>query len=67
MERLIRLLKLTYREPLKVKSDLARAEAEIVAMAASLQLITTKIGSQRFARAWRVTTKGLSWLHQKED
>lgn len=65
--RVTRLLKLTYREPLKVKSDLARYEAEIVAIAASLQLITTKIGAQRFARAWRVTTKGLAWLNEKED
>lgn len=52
---------------MKVKSDLARKEAEIVAMAASLNLITTKVGTQRFARSWRITTKGLSWLNEKDE
>jgi hypothetical protein len=66
MGRLLRLLQVTHREPLKVKSDLARAEADVVAIAASLCLITTKIGTQRFARAWRITTKGLAWLNEKE-
>lgn len=36
-------------------------------MAASLQLITTKVGAQRFARAWRITTKGLQWLNEKDE
>jgi hypothetical protein len=50
-----------------VKSDFARKEADIFAMAASLQLITTKVGAQRFANAWHITTKGLTWLNERED
>ena len=67
MERLLSLLRKTYRAPISVKSDLARSEADVVAMAASMQLITTRISPQRFAQAWRITTKGLSWLNEKDE
>jgi hypothetical protein len=36
-------------------------------MAASLQLITTMVARQRFAKTWHITTKGLTWLNEKED
>jgi len=36
-------------------------------MAATMQLITTRISPQRFAQAWRITTKGLSWLNEKDE
>lgn len=52
---------------MRVKSDVARKEADIIAMAASLQLITTKVGAQRFAKTWHITTKGLTWLNEKEE
>lgn len=35
-------------------------------MAASLQMITTKVGSNTFANAWHITNKGLTWLNQQE-
>lgn len=31
-------------------------------MAASLNLISTKTGSNQFASAWLLTNKGLTWL-----
>jgi hypothetical protein len=51
----------------RIKSDFARKEADIIAMAASLHLITTKVGTNRFAKTWHITTKGLAWLNEKED
>lgn len=65
--RLYKVLKACWREAVRVKSDYARKEADIIAMAASLQLITTKIGAQRFAKTWHITSKGLTWLNEKED
>lgn len=67
LDRLRKLLNECHREHVRVKSDYARKEADIVAMAASLRLITTKVGAQRFAKTWLITTKGLVWLNEKED
>jgi len=50
----------------RVKSDFARSHADYVAMAASLQLISTQIGRSKFSTAWLITTKGLSWLNERE-
>jgi hypothetical protein len=66
-ERLRALLRDVYRHPLKIQSDRARKHADLVAMAASLQLITTRLSATEYGRAWRVTTKGLAWLNEKED
>lgn len=52
---------------MRVKSDYARNHAEIIAMAASLQLITTKVGSNKFANEWKVTPPGLVWLAETEE
>jgi len=35
-------------------------------MAASLQLITTKVGKSTFANQWHITNKGLATLNEKE-
>ena len=65
--RLHRVLRGVWREQVRVKSDFARKEADVIAMAASLQLITTKVGAQRFAKTWLITSKGLTWLNEKDD
>lgn len=65
--RLYRALRAVWREQVRVKSDFARKEADIIAMAASLQLISTKVGAQRFAKTWLITSKGLTWLNEKDD
>jgi hypothetical protein len=54
------------RSKVRVKADFARSHAEYVAMAASLQLISTMIGRSRFATAWLITTKGLAWLNERD-
>jgi hypothetical protein len=64
--RLRALLDRCWREKVSIKSDYARTNAEIVAMGASLQLITTQVSIGTFAGAWNITTKGLSWLTEKE-
>ncbi|UGA46826.1 hypothetical protein HU230_0012585 [Bradyrhizobium quebecense] len=61
------LLALVVRAPQRVKSDYVRANAEIVAMAASLQLITTRVSKGTYAQAWRITTKGLTFFQQQRD
>lgn len=65
--RLHKVLRAVWREQVRVKSDFARKEADVIAMAASLQLISTKVGAQRFAKTWLITSKGLTWLTEKDD
>ncbi|MHC2284465.1 hypothetical protein ACVIJW_000335 [Bradyrhizobium barranii subsp. barranii] len=67
LDRLNKVLRAIWREQVRVKSDMARKEADVIAMAASLQLVTTKVGPQRFAKTWLITSKGLTWLNEKED
>ena len=66
IERLLELLDKTRRRPLKVKSDYARKYADIVGMAASLNLLTTRIGKSTYTGTWFITTTGLTWLNEKE-
>lgn len=66
LDRLNAVLTQAWSQPFRVKSDYARAQADIVAMAASLQMITTKIGTAKFANSWRITIRGQSWLQEQE-
>lgn len=50
----------------RTKSDFARNYANEVAIAASLGLISTKIGSERFDKSWHITRKGLGYLQESE-
>lgn len=61
------LLTLVVRAPQRVKCDYVRANAEVVAMAASMQLITTRVSKGTYAQAWRITTKGLTFINQQRD
>lgn len=44
------------------KSDFARENADYIAMAASMGLISTRIMSHVYGRQWQVTAKGLNAL-----
>lgn len=55
-----------WRDRVSVKSDYARTNAEIVAMAASLHMLTTKTGVSTFANEWQITNTGLAWLNERE-
>lgn len=61
------LLQIIFERPLAVQSNTARTEAALVAMAASLGLITTQISPHRFGRDWRITNKGLLLLNEEPD
>jgi hypothetical protein len=50
-----------------VSSNFARQQASYIAMAASMQLITTRVSSGVYRGAWNITPKGLSWLRETDD
>ena len=64
---LIPLLEEAWTTGFTVSSDFARKHAEIVAMAASLQLITTRITRDLYGRHWQVTSKGLRFLNEHKE
>lgn len=64
--RLHKVLLRVWRHKVRVKSDYAREHAQIIAMAASLQLITTKTGANTFASEWLITPPGLVLLNERE-
>jgi hypothetical protein len=50
----------------KTKSDYARVHADHVAIAAALNLITTRCLDGEFGRTWRVAPKGLKALWERK-
>jgi regulator of extracellular matrix RemA (YlzA/DUF370 family) len=56
-----------HRTGFTVQSGFARRHAELVACAASLQLITTRIQPGVFSRDWQITAKGLRWLNEMKE
>jgi hypothetical protein len=63
--RLKHLLHLIYIKPMAIQSNVARRDAALVAMAASMGLITTQISSHEFGRDWRITNRGLLLLNEE--
>lgn len=59
------VLRRAWLQGFRTKSDFARLHADEVAIAASLGLITTKIGAHRFDRNWHITRKGLTFLGEE--
>ena len=66
MPGLKRLLHHVYIKPMAIQSNVARRDAALVAMAASMGLITTQISSQQFGRDWRITNRGLLLLNEED-
>lgn len=67
IDKLATVLTEAWQHGFTVQSALARSEAEVVAMAASLQLITTRVNRDVFARDWQITSKGLRWLNEHKE
>lgn len=67
IDRLNALLRKVWRSPMSIKSDYARTHAVIVAMAASLRMISTKVREGVFASRWHITVTGLSWMKEQES
>jgi hypothetical protein len=63
---LIDILDRAWRKPFKTKSDYARFHADMIAMAASDGLITTRLATGLYSRIWLITPKGLSYLYALE-
>ena len=49
-----------------VSSNFARQQAPYVAMAASMQLITTRIAEGLYSSQWLITAKGIRLLNELE-
>ena len=64
--RLLACLKEVYRGQVAVGGRFARNNLDIIAMAASMQLITTRIEKDVYGRAWQITLKGLRYINEQE-
>src|SRR4051812_7881015 len=64
---LTRVVEKVWKQTPSTKSDFAKAEADWIAVAASMGLITTMTGPDRFGRKWLVTPLGLTALFQSWD
>jgi hypothetical protein len=61
---LARVILEAYRKGFTVQSAYARAQADYLAMAASLGLVSTRVYGHVFSREWRPTLKGLAFANQ---
>jgi hypothetical protein len=57
------VLRRAWQRPFKIKSNFARDHADIVAMAASDGLITTKLATGLYGWEWIITPQGLAHLY----
>lgn len=60
--KVIIVLKRAWLVGFRTKSNFAREFADEVAIAASLGLISTKIGKDQFDKTWHITRKGMDYL-----
>lgn len=60
---MIDLLTRALEGPFKTKSNFARDNADLVAMAASDGFITTRLAAGLYDRVWHITPLGLSHLY----
>lgn len=61
-KRLASVVMYAHLQPFRTKSDFAREQADYVAIASSIGLISVAQGAFTFTREWRVTSKGLRYL-----
>jgi len=66
-KQLIKLLDYAWQDGFEVQSRYFREHAELVAMAASLQLITTRVNRDVFSSTWQITAKGHRWLNEAKE
>jgi hypothetical protein len=65
-DRLRRVVQEAWESGFTIMSDFAQRYMAEVAMAASLNLITTRLNKDQFSRVWRITNKGLRWLNEEK-
>ena len=61
-KKLTDILSRAWNAPFTTKSDFARENADLIAMAASDGFITTRIATGLYGRSWQITPKGLEHL-----
>jgi len=66
IDTLLKVVREIYFHPTTTKSNLARDNASVIAMAACEGLITTKVSPGIYSSEWRVTAKGLHLLNESE-
>jgi hypothetical protein len=66
-KQLLTLLEHAWTDGFTVMSNYAQSNMELVAMASSLQLITTRVNRDVFSRNWQITSKGLRWLNEAKE
>jgi hypothetical protein len=63
----IELLTAVWRGKVMVSSNLARDNAVITGLCASVGFISTKISHNVFSRQWHITPRGLHWLEGQDN
>ena len=53
--------------PFTTKSDIARSAADVVALCASEDLLTTSLPNGHFTNVWMITPDGMAWLEGYAD
>ena len=53
--------------PFTTKSNMAREAADLIAMLASDNLLTTKMPDGQYANVWMITDHGIKWMEQVQD
>lgn len=66
-QRLTEVILEAYRHGFSIQSNFSREKAELVGMAASMGLITTRICSNVYSREWRPTITGLQFLNDLDE
>ena len=61
------LLKRARVRPFTTKSDIARSAADVVALCASEDLLTTSLPNGHFTNVWMITPDGMAWLEGYAD
>jgi uncharacterized membrane protein YfbV (UPF0208 family) len=61
------VLEEVWRNTVTLMSNFAQRNMPLIAMAASLQLITTQINRDVFGNEWQITNKGLRWLNEAKE
>lgn len=59
---LTEVIEKAWKAPFKTKSDYARNNADVIAMAASDGFLTTRLAAGLYGRTWQITPAGLRHL-----
>lgn len=59
---LTEVIEKAWKSPFKTKSDYARLNADVIAMAASDGYLTTRVAAGLYGRSWQITPAGLRHL-----